>query len=171
MGFPNYFLVVYDFIKYAKKHNILVGPGRGSAAGSIVSYTLRITDIDPVKYGLIFERFLNPERVSMPDIDIDFDALKLQIKEEIYQKVYPELKETLYAELHDKLKEEIWNELYSSLSDYINGNFRKEIYELLEGRLSEELYEKLYKTLYDGLYNALFVPEPVEEEEEFLPLI
>ena len=96
---------------------------------------------------------------------------QLQIKEEIYQKVYPELKETLYAELHDKLKEEIWNELYSSLSDYINGNFRKEIYELLEGRLSEELYEKLYKTLYDGLYNALFVPEPVEEEEEFLPLI
>jgi hypothetical protein len=131
---------------------------------------------DIVKYFSWLENYLHGaatilDGVVLEDKSIDFDALKLQIKEEIYQKVYPELKETLYAELHDKLKEEIWNELYSSLSDYINGNFRKEIYELLEGRLSEELYEKLYKTLYDGLYNALFVPEPVEEEEEFLPLI
>ena len=68
MGFPNYFLVVYDFIKYAKKNNILVGPGRGSAAGSLVAYSLGITDIDPIKYGLLFERFLNPERKTMPDI-------------------------------------------------------------------------------------------------------
>jgi len=72
MGYVEYFLIVWDFINYAKNKGIMVGPGRGSAAGSIVSYTLRITDIDPVKYGLIFERFLNPERVSMPDIDIDF---------------------------------------------------------------------------------------------------
>lgn len=72
MGFSNYFLVVYDFIKYAKKNKILVGPGRGSAAGSLVSYTLGITDIDPIKYDLLFERFLNPERISMPDIDTDF---------------------------------------------------------------------------------------------------
>ena len=72
MGFPNYFLVVYDFIKYAKKNNILVGPGRGSAAGSLVAYSLGITDIDPIKYGLLFERFLNPERKTMPDIDTDF---------------------------------------------------------------------------------------------------
>jgi len=72
MGFSNYFLVVYDFIKYAKKNKILVGPGRGSAAGSLVSYTLGITDIDPLKYNLLFERFLNPERISMPDIDTDF---------------------------------------------------------------------------------------------------
>lgn len=72
MGFSNYFLVVYDFIKYAKKKNILVGPGRGSAAGSLVSYSLGITDIDPIKYNLLFERFLNPERVTMPDIDTDF---------------------------------------------------------------------------------------------------
>lgn len=109
--------------------------------------------------------------VVLEDKTIDFEALKLQVKEEIYAKVYPELKEALYNELHEELKKEIWDELYSSLSDYINGNFRKEIYELLEGKLSEELYEKLYKTLYDGLYNALFVPAPVEEEEEFLPLI
>ena len=72
MGFSNYFLVVYDFIKYAKKNNILVGPGRGSAAGSLVAYSLGITEIDPIKYDLLFVRFLNPERVSMPDIDTDF---------------------------------------------------------------------------------------------------
>lgn len=72
MGFCNYFLVVFDFIKYAKKSGILVGPGRGSAAGSLVSYCLGITDIDPIKYDLLFERFLNPERVTMPDIDTDF---------------------------------------------------------------------------------------------------
>lgn len=72
MGFPGYFLIVWDFIRYAKEHNIPVGPGRGSAAGSLVAYCLDITDIDPLQYDLLFERFLNPERVSMPDIDIDF---------------------------------------------------------------------------------------------------
>ena len=72
MGYVDYFLIVWDFINYAKQNDIMVGPGRGSAAGSIVSYCLEITDIDPIKYNLIFERFLNPERVSMPDIDVDF---------------------------------------------------------------------------------------------------
>lgn len=72
MGFVDYFLITWDFIHYAKSHGIAVGPGRGSAAGSIVSYCLEITNIDPIKYNLLFERFLNPERVSMPDIDIDF---------------------------------------------------------------------------------------------------
>jgi len=72
MGYVDYFLIVWDFINYAKSNGIMVGPGRGSAAGSIVSYCLEITDIDPIKYSLIFERFLNPERVSMPDIDVDF---------------------------------------------------------------------------------------------------
>ncbi|NLY08432.1 MAG: DNA polymerase III subunit alpha [Tissierellia bacterium] len=72
MGYTNYFLIVWDFIRYAREQGIQVGPGRGSAAGSIVSYALKITDIDPLKHGLLFERFLNPERVSMPDIDIDF---------------------------------------------------------------------------------------------------
>ena len=72
MGYVDYFLIVWDFINYAKSNQIMVGPGRGSAAGSIVSYTLKITNIDPIKYNLLFERFLNPERVSMPDIDIDF---------------------------------------------------------------------------------------------------
>jgi DNA polymerase-3 subunit alpha len=74
MGFSAYFLIVWDFVKYAKDAGIAVGPGRGSAAGSIVSYCLRITDVDPLRYDLLFERFLNPERVSMPDIDIDFSV-------------------------------------------------------------------------------------------------
>ena len=72
MGFSSYFLIVWDFINYARQNGVPVGPGRGSAAGSIVAYLLRITNIDPLKYGLLFERFLNPERVTMPDIDIDF---------------------------------------------------------------------------------------------------
>ncbi len=74
MGFNAYFLIVWDFVKWAKEHGIAVGPGRGSAAGSIIAYTLRITDLDPLRYDLLFERFLNPERVSMPDIDIDFSV-------------------------------------------------------------------------------------------------
>jgi DNA polymerase III subunit alpha len=74
MGFSDYFLIVWDFMNYAHKHGISTGPGRGSAAGSIIAYLLRITDVDPLKYKLLFERFLNPERVSMPDIDIDFEV-------------------------------------------------------------------------------------------------
>lgn len=76
MNFVDYFLIVYDYVLYAKKNNILVGPGRGSAAGSLVSYTLGITEIDPIKYNLLFERFLNIDRITMPDIDIDFDNTK-----------------------------------------------------------------------------------------------
>ncbi len=72
MGFAGYFLIVWDFIRYAKEHGVPVGPGRGSAAGSLVAYCLRITDLDPLPYNLLFERFLNPERISMPDIDVDF---------------------------------------------------------------------------------------------------
>ena len=74
MGFNAYFLIVWDFVKWAKDNGIAVGPGRGSAAGSIVAYCLTITDVDPLRYDLLFERFLNPERVSMPDIDIDFSV-------------------------------------------------------------------------------------------------
>ena len=72
MGFTDYFLIVWDYVHFAKTHGIVVGPGRGSAAGSLVAYALKITDIDPIEYNLLFERFLNPGRVSMPDIDIDF---------------------------------------------------------------------------------------------------
>src|SRR5215218_3118035 len=74
MGFADYFLIVWDFVKYAKDRKIAVGPGRGSAAGSIVAYALEITDLDPLQYSLLFERFLNPDRISMPDVDIDFSV-------------------------------------------------------------------------------------------------
>ncbi len=87
MGFANYFLVVYDFIRYAKKEGILVGPGRGSAAGSLVAYALGITEIDPIQYDLLFERFLNPERVTMPDIDTDFpDQYRNQVIQYVVEK-------------------------------------------------------------------------------------
>ncbi|CAG7648483.1 DNA polymerase III subunit alpha [Paenibacillus solanacearum] len=76
MGYSDYFLIVWDFIRFAHERGIATGPGRGSSAGSLVAYTLKITDVDPIRYGLLFERFLNPERVSMPDIDIDFDDLR-----------------------------------------------------------------------------------------------
>src|SRR5258705_12110732 len=74
MGVPGYCMIVWDFISHARKNNVQVGPGRGSAAGSLVAYSLKITDIDPIQYDLLFDRFLTPERVSMPDIDIDFSV-------------------------------------------------------------------------------------------------
>lgn len=92
MGFCDYFLVVWDYVKYAKFNNILVGPGRGSAAGSLVSYCLGITDVDPIKYDLLFERFLNPERVTMPDIDIDFDSEKRSLVTDYVMNKYGEKK-------------------------------------------------------------------------------
>ena len=72
MNFSDYFLIVWDYVQFAKKNGIVVGPGRGSAAGSLVAYCLGITEVDPIRFNLLFERFLNPERVSMPDIDVDF---------------------------------------------------------------------------------------------------
>ena len=88
MGYNDYFLIVYDFVRFAKKEGIMVGPGRGSAAGSLVSYCLGITNIDPLKYGLLFERFLNPERISMPDIDMDFPDDKRDFVIEYVRKKY-----------------------------------------------------------------------------------
>lgn len=96
MGYVEYFLIVWDFISFAKKNNIMVGPGRGSAAGSLVSYCLFITDVDPIQYGLIFERFLNPERVSMPDIDIDFCYER---REEVIQYVIEKYGEDKVAQI------------------------------------------------------------------------
>lgn len=90
MGFPTYFLIVWDFIKAARDMGISVGPGRGSAAGSLVAYALKITNLDPIEYGLLFERFLNPERVSMPDIDIDFADDKREMVIEYVKKKYGE---------------------------------------------------------------------------------
>ena len=78
LGYVDYYLIVWDFIDYAKRNGIPVGPGRGSGAGSILAYAIGITDIDPIKYNLLFERFLNPERISMPDFDVDFSDEKRQ---------------------------------------------------------------------------------------------
>ena len=87
MEYSSYFLIVYDFVRFAKENGILVGPGRGSAAGSIIAYALKITDVDPLKYGLLFERFLNPDRVSMPDIDMDFaDSRRAEVLEYVRDK-------------------------------------------------------------------------------------
>jgi DNA polymerase III subunit alpha len=87
MGYPGYFLIVWDFIRYAREHGIPVGPGRGSAAGSLAAWALRITDVDPLHYDLIFERFLNPERVSLPDIDVDFcERRRVEVIEYVTQK-------------------------------------------------------------------------------------
>ncbi len=96
MGYADYFLFVWDFVKYAKHQEILVGPGRGSAAGSLVAYVLGITDIDPLKYDLLFERFLNPERVSMPDIDLDFPDNK---RDEIIKYVHQKYGEKCVAQI------------------------------------------------------------------------
>lgn len=95
MGFDDYFLIVYDYVLYAKKNNILVGPGRGSAAGSLVSFAIGITEVDPLKYDLLFERFLNPDRITMPDIDIDFDASKREEVINYVRKRYGEKKVAL----------------------------------------------------------------------------
>lgn len=88
MGFEAYFLIVHDYVNWAKDHGVIVGPGRGSAAGSIVAYALKITNLDPLKYGLLFERFLNPDRISMPDIDMDFDDVKRKDVIEYVSKKY-----------------------------------------------------------------------------------
>ena len=87
MGFNSYFLIVADFVRRAKKNMIVVGPGRGSGAGSILAWVTRITDIDPLQFGLLFERFLNPARISMPDFDIDFeDTQRFRVIEYVQQK-------------------------------------------------------------------------------------
>src|SRR5260221_5801432 len=91
MKYPGYFMIVWDFIRYAREQGIPVGPGRGPAAGSLIAYCLRITDVDPIEYDLIFERFLNPERVSLPDIDIDFcERRRGEVIKYVTQKYGPE---------------------------------------------------------------------------------
>ena len=109
--------------------------------------------------------------VVLEDHTIDFEELKAQIKDELYQKLYPELKEQLYTEVHDTLKREIADTLMESLSEYINGNFKREIYRWLEDDMARQLHEKLYSALYEALYNALYVQPEAEEEDNYMPLI
>ena len=162
MGFVDYFLIVYDYVLFAKKNNILVGPGRGSAASSLVSYSIGITEVDPLKYNLLFERFLNPERVTMPDIDIDFDALK---REEVidyvknkygYENValgltFNTLKSKLVLREVGKLLN-VNNALLDSFIKIINGNLT--LKENLENA-SVKKYLTNYKEL-KNLYNIAY---------------
>ena len=152
MGYTDYFLIVWDYVHFAKSHDIPVGPGRGSGAGSIVAYAIEITDIDPIKYGLIFERFLNPERISMPDFDIDFDYEKRQEVIDYVSRKYghdhvsqiitfgtmsarmvirdvARVLDVSYAEA-DKLAKMIPNELHITIKKAMEQN--KELYDLYE---------------------------------------
>ena len=115
MGYVDYFLIVWDFIRYAREHGIMVGPGRGSAAGSLVSYTLGITKLDPIKYDLLFERFLNPERVSMPDIDVDFCFERRQEVIDYVVEKYGKDQVRWRQEVLSKTLEELWMFLMCSV--------------------------------------------------------
>ena len=153
MGFVDYFLIVYDYVLYAKKNNILVGPGRGSAAGSLVSFVLGITEIDPIKYNLMFERFLNPERVTMPDIDIDFDALKREEVINYVKRKYGEKNVALgltYTTLKAKLVLREVGKLLNIRDDLVD-KFTKAIkYDKLSVNLRDEVVKK-YLTNYKEL--------------------
>lgn len=153
MGFVDYFLIVYDYVLYAKKNNILVGPGRGSAAGSLVSFVLGITEIDPIKYNLMFERFLNPERVTMPDIDIDFDALKREEVINYVKRKYGEKNVALgltYTTLKAKLVLREVGKLLNIRDDLVD-KFTKAIkYDKLKDNLRDEVVKK-YLTNYKEL--------------------
>lgn len=158
MGFNDYFLIVWDFIKYSKQNNILVGPGRGSAAGSLVAYSLGITEVDPIKYDLLFERFLNPERVSMPDIDTDFP--------DIYRdQVINHVKET-YGDLHVCNISAYGTFLVkSSIRDLarikkLDNNRVEGIIEMVEKHGFSFLLEK-YKD-NDELYELLYIASKIE---------
>ena len=163
MNYVDYFLIVYDYVKYARLHNILVGPGRGSAAGSLVTYCLGITMIDPLKYNLLFERFLNPERVTMPDIDVDFDASKRQemidyVKDRYGSaKVMPIMTYGTFASKQALLSvAKILNVNISSLNKYINpkeslkNNLTKEVIRIINNnRNIKKVYYEAMK--FEGM--------------------
>ena len=162
MGFVDYFLIVYDYVKYAKKSGIYVGPGRGSAAGSLVAYSLGITEIDPIKYDLLFERFLNPDRITMPDIDIDFEDVKRNEVIDYVREKYGEKKVSLiiaYATLGSrqvirdvfkifKVEEEIINKISKLINPRLklkNNLDNKELFEYLENNKLTTYYKVAMK--------------------------
>lgn len=189
MNFCNYFLVVWDYVTYAKKNNILVGPGRGSAAGSLVSYCLGITTVDPIKYNLLFERFLNPERISMPDIDIDFeytrrdDILNYCIEKYGFKKVAPIITfGTLGSKqvLRDVGKVlNINNNIIDNFVKQIDSNLTlKENYSKIKNQLTNLDLQKLYKISlkFEGLkrhtsIHAAGVVMAKKDLDEIIPLI
>lgn len=154
MGFCDYFLIVYDYIKYAKESNIIVGPGRGSAVGSLVSYCLNITDIDPLKYDLLFERFLNVERVSMPDIDIDFEHNRREDMIEYCRQKYGEKRVAPIITFGTLGAKQTIRDVGRAMD--LNLNLVDGLCKLIDSRLSlEENYHnskiKIYLSRYDGL--------------------
>ena len=164
MGFVDYFLIVYDYVLYAKKHDIGVGPGRGSAAGSLVSFCLGITDVDPLKYNLLFERFLNPERVTMPDIDIDFEDEKRSLVIDYVKSKYTSNKVGLiitFGTLGSKqvLRDvarvlEINSDAFSRLMKYIDSekdlkeNYKGEAKEIIDNNKDLQTLFKISSKLY-----------------------
>lgn len=170
LGFCNYILVVYDYVKYAKKHDILVGPGRGSAAGCLVCYSIGITDIDPIEYKLLFERFLNPERVTMPDIDVDFDAERRNEVIEYVINKYGSDKvagiitfNTLGAKQVIRDVARVMNlniELVNELSKLIHDNLYESYYNNLKFRKMIDSSQELRK-LYDIAYHLENLPRHV----------
>ena len=166
MGFNDYLLIVWDYIRYSKTNNILVGPGRGSAAGSLVAYSLGITDIDPLKFGLLFERFLNPERVSMPDIDTDFPTNKRDLVVDYVKKTYGN--ERVYTiNAFDRFREK---SAINSLRDIfkIEKNRSLEILDMIKEYgydvlLEETKYDKLTNDFIYVLKNIDDLPKSVSQ--------
>lgn len=142
MRFPGYFLVVWDFIRAARERDVLVGPGRGSAAGSAVSYCLRITDLDPIKYGLLFERFLNPERVSLPDIDVDFEDSKRDLVLAYVREKYGEECVAGISTFQRMMMKDSVNEACKRFRQDVK--YKKPIVDAIEGK-KENTFKKLIK--------------------------
>lgn len=142
MKFPGYFLVVWDFIRAARERDVLVGPGRGSAAGSAVAYCLEITDLDPIKYGLLFERFLNPERVSLPDIDVDFEDSKRERVLDYVRKTYGEECVAGISTFQRMMVKDSVNEACKRFRQ--DERYKKPIIDAIEGK-KESTFAKLIK--------------------------
>lgn len=159
MKFDDYFLIVWDFILYAKKKGILVGPGRGSAAGSLVAYCLGITDIDPIKYDLLFERFLNPERISMPDIDTDFPDDRRDEVIKYVQSVYGEKHVCNISAYNTFLFKSSIRDLGRVMK--IEGSRLDEIIRLVEGTSDYESLLEQFKERED-IYNFLYIVKGLE---------
>lgn len=165
MGFNDYFLIVYDFIKYSKKSGIYVGPGRGSAGASLVAYSLGITEVDPLKYGLIFERFLNRERISMPDIDVDFPDNRRDEVIDYVRKLYGANRVAhicTFGTFQTKLAINDTARVYKTKDNYL-----KQVLKYI----NSELNENRDRTLIDIIANSTDLKELMKEYEEINQLL
>lgn len=158
MGFAGYFLIVWDYIRFAKENGIYVGPGRGSAVGSLVCYCLEITDLDPIRYGLIFERFLNPERISMPDIDVDFE---FERREEVVKYAREKYGEECVSRIvtfgNMKAKGVLKDTSRTLLGDYYLGDTMSKAIPKTVNTLTEAIEDPEFKTIVDSDSNAKYI--------------